>query len=65
MTLQTEPSSIRDDTWRAKTARLLIAGLVSAAAAIGIALSRLPSYAVALAFTGAASLYALRLRWRD
>ncbi len=64
MALNTESLTIRDTSGRAKAAGIA-AGLVSAAAAVGIALSTLPSYAVALTFTGAATFYALRLRWRD
>ncbi len=64
MTLNTVHSE-KEVAWRVKATRLFGAGMVSAAAALGIALSRLPSYAVALAFTGAATAYALRMRWRD
>ncbi len=64
MTLNTE-SLTTADSRHARAGAIFVAALVSAAVAFGIAMSELPSYAVALALTGAATLYALRLRWRD
>lgn len=63
MTLNSESLTDRENPRLSRNAR--IAGSMLIAAAIGIALSRLPSYAVALTFTGIATLYALKLRRHD
>lgn len=65
MTLNVDSLTVKENTRHAKAALILITGGVFVAAGIGIALTRMPSYAVALAFAGAATLHALRLRRRE